>query len=200
MAERPDISEIFRRTMETNIGFYAGLVDLSANYLKNLSTIFSEVPVKAGTDTEQPVQPETGTNALVLEAEAGETAQAFFLVDNKLSRKVPARVIASPVVDANGEQVEQELTFEPSELTLEPGEKMLVQVATEISYSLDPGVAYQGSISIPGLADTPAPVVVRRRGEEEDTDMAIASEPAKTGQRKRSTGVKKSTRARKKQA
>lgn len=181
MAERSNISELFRRTMQTNIGFYAGLVDLSANYLKDLSAIFNEVP-EAEPAKEQPTQPHTGNTALVLEAEAGETAQAYFLVDNQLTRKVPAEIIASPVVDANGQEVAQQIQFEPSKIELEPGERILVQVTAVIDQTLEPGAGYRGSITVPGLSDTPAAIVIRRLHSVEESDVAAQPIP-KTSKR-----------------
>ena len=190
MTERSNISELFRRTMQTNIGFYAGLVDLSANYLKDLSSIFNEVPGPAPTK-EQPTQPHTGNTALVLEAEAGETAQAYFLVDNQLTRKVPAEIIASPIVDANGQEVAQKLQFEPSEINLEPGERILVQVTAEIDQTLEPGAGYRGSITVPGLSDSPAAIVIRRRHSIEETDIVAPPKPKRA---KRRTATSRSSR------
>lgn len=191
MTERPNISELFQRTMQTTIGFYAGLVDLSANYLKNLSAIFDEVPESA-TDNVQTSQPRTGSTALVLEAEVGERAEAYFLIENQLSRKVPAEIVASPVIDADGQEVAQKLQFEPSRINLEPGEKIVVQVAADIDQTLEPGVGYRGSITVPGLSDTPAAVVIRRRHGDEETDVVASPKPKRA---KRSTATSKSAKA-----
>lgn len=187
MTERPNISELFRRTVQTNIGFYAGLVDLSANYLKNLGAIFDEAPEPA-TDKAQASQPRTGNTALVLEAEAGERAEAYFLVENQLTTQVPAEIVASPIVDADGQEVAQKLQFEPSIINLDPGGKILVQVAAEIDQTLEPGTGYRGSITVPGLSDTPVAIVIRRRHDGVKTDVEVPSPKPGKAKRRTTTG------------
>lgn len=167
MVELSNISELIRRAALTNIGFYEGLVEISANYLKNLSAILNDVQEPVSTQA-QKAQPRTKSAALVLEAEAGERAEAYFVVENQLTRKVPAKIIASPIVDPDGEEVTQELQFEPSTIKLEPGERIIVQVAADIDEGLEPGVGYRGSITVPGLSDTPAAVVIRRQHSDEE--------------------------------
>jgi len=191
MAERPNISELFRRTVQTNIGFYSGLIDLSANYLKNLSSVFDEIP-KSSNHAEQATQARTGNTALVLEAQAGETAKAYFLVENQLSRQVPAEIIASPIVDTNGQEIAQQLYFEPSSINLVPGEKILVQVAADINQTLEVGTAYRGNVTVPGLSDAPIAIVIRRqRGTEKD----LVSETPKAKKAKRRTTASKKQKA-----
>ena len=170
MVELPNIGELLRRAALTNISFYEGLVEISASYLKNLSAILDDVQAPASTQA-QAAQPRTKSAALVLEAEAGERAEAYFVVENLLSRKVPAEIIASAVVDPDGEEVAQEMQFDPSTINLEPGERIIVQVAADIEERLEPGVGYRGNITVPGLSDEPAAVIIRRQhGDEESAE------------------------------
>ena len=191
MTEPPNISELLRRTMQTNIGFYADLVDISANYLKNLSNIFDETS-NAANEKEQPEKPRSESTVLVLEAEAGETAEGYFMVENQLTRKVPADIVASPIVDANDHQIAQKLQFEPTSINLEPGEKIVVQVTADIDQTLEPGTGYRGTITVPGLSDTPAAIVIRRRHGDEDADVVASPKPKRA---KRRTAKSKSPRA-----
>lgn len=161
MADLSGINDLLRRAAKTNIGFYEDLVQISADYLKNLSTIFDEEQAPGATRSPT-TKPRTKKSSLVLEAEAGERAESFFVVENQLSRKVPAEIIASPIVDAKDEEVEQKLQFEPSSIDLEPGQRVIIQVIADIDQSLEPGVGYRGSITVPGLSDSPVAIVLRR--------------------------------------
>lgn len=192
MTEPPSISELLRRTMQTNIGFYADLVDISANYLKNLSSIFNEASDSVDGE-EQPAKSRSESTALVLEAEAGETAEAYFMVENQLSRKVPAQIVASPIVDANDQEIAQPLHFEPPSVNLEPGEKIIVQVTARIDQMLEPGTGYRGTITVPGLSDTPAAIVIRRQHDDEQAE-SIVSSPKPKREKRRAAKTKK-TRA-----
>lgn len=190
MAERPNINELFRRAMETNLRFYEGLVELSINYLKNLSTIFADSRSQLPAEHRQPVRPQPGSSALILEAEAGEQARGYFLVENQLSRKVSAEVLASPIIDAEGKEVEQKIYFEPPMITLGPGEKMVVQVVADMDEGLEPGVGYRGSITVPGLSESSADIVVRRRHSVEASDKNKKPAPKKPKHR---TSTRRST-------
>lgn len=191
MAELPNVSELLRRATLTNIGFYEGLVEISAKYLKNLSAIFDEAqePVSAQA---QPAQSRTKSTALVLEAEAGERAEAYFVVENQLTREVTAEIIASPIVNANGEEVEQKLQFEPPTINLKAGERIIVQVAADIYQGLEPGAGYRGSITVPGLSDSPAAIVIRRLHADEESDVVVPPAPRKA--KRRTTTRKKTTK------
>lgn len=180
MAELSNISELLKRAAQTNIGFYESLLQISVDYLKNLSAIFEDIK-EPGATRANTAKTNTGSSALVLEAEAGGRAESYFVVENLLSRKVPAEIIASAIVDENGEEVEQKLQFEPSSIDLEPGQKVIVQVVAEIGQGLEPGVGYRGSVTVPGLSDTPVAIVVRRLVNEE---KAVAEKSPGNGKKK----------------
>ena len=200
MAERPNINELFRRAMEINLRFYEGFVELSVNYLTSLSSIFVDSPSQSSAEFRPPVRSQTGSSALVLEAEAGEQARGYFLVENQLSRKVSAEILAPPIIDADGQEVEQKIYFEPSKITLEQGEKMVIQVVADIDEGLEPGVGYRGSITVPGLSKSSADIVVRRRHSVEGSDKIKKPPPKKPKNRTSTRRGNQPSRRKKKQA
>ncbi|MHC4953476.1 MAG: hypothetical protein ACYTGZ_06270 [Planctomycetota bacterium] len=167
MADTPNIGEILRRAALTNARFYAGLAELSVKYVQSLSEIFTGAQ---GTGAQGPApdtgpvvdRPPQGSAALVLEGETGATARSFFLVENRLARAVTATPAASPLVDADGAEIDQTVAFEPAQVSLKPGEKIAVQVSVKIDRRLEAGKGYRGSITVPGLTDGAAGLVVRR--------------------------------------
>jgi hypothetical protein len=180
MAEGRNINDMLRCAMETNFKFYGGLVDLTANYLKSIGIILSESPGQPFAEPQPPARPKPGTSAIVLEAEAGNKALGYFLIKNQLSRKVSAEVAASPIVDADGNSIDQQIHFEPSVLSLEPGENIVVQIIADINEQLEPGVAYRGTVSVPGLTESPAVIVVRRCYSAEASSEQKPPAPKKT--------------------
>ncbi len=177
MVKGPNISRLLLRAMETNVRFYEGLVNLSVNYVNSLVGIITESQSQPSAESKQPVRPQPESPAIVLEAEAGKKALGYFLIENQLSRKVSAEVIASPIIDADGNEVEQKIYFEPATVTLEPGEKMVVQIIADINEGLVPGVGYRGNIAVPGLSERSAAIVVRRRHSAEATNEQNKSAP-----------------------
>ena len=63
---------------------------ISANYLKDLSAIFNELPEPDSTRAKA-TQARTKSAALVLEAEAGERAEAYFVVAARHGPAAPGR-------------------------------------------------------------------------------------------------------------
>lgn len=200
MAEGPNINDMLRRAMETNFRFYGGLVDLTASYLKSISSILSESPGQPFAEPKPTARPERGISAIVLEAEAGNKALGYFLIKNQLSRKVSAEVAASPIVDAEGNSIDQQIHFEPSVISLEPGENKVVQIIADINEQLEPGVAYRGSVSVPGLTEGPAAIVVRRcysaeaSGEQKTPATEKAKRATSTHRKPKSTSTKKKSK------
>jgi len=193
MAEQPNINDMLRRAMETNFRFYGGLVDLTANYLKSMGSILSESSGQPFVKPQEPAHPQPGSSAIVLEAEAGNKARGYFLIKNQLSRKVSAKVVASAIVDADDKAIDQQIQFEPSVISLEPGEHIVVQIIADINEELEPGVAYRGSVSVPGLSESPAAIVVRRcYGAEASHEQ---KKPAQKKKTKRGTSVHRKPRS-----
>ena len=106
---------------------------------------------------------ERSEQTIVIEATAGRSGLGVFMVENTTARKASAAVGVSAFVDAAGREVHPEIRFSPPEVTLEPGDQVLVQVAAAVDETLQPGVRYGAEISIPGLSGTGIPIVVRRR-------------------------------------
>jgi hypothetical protein len=99
----------------------------------------------------------------VLEAEAGRSAVGFFLVHNVSGRAVTATPRAENCVDPDGLPGSIAVSFVPNKIELGPGEQMTVQVAATVDEGVEAGVPYRTRLTVPGLADTGIPAVVRRR-------------------------------------
>lgn len=160
MNEQNNLSEIFRRAMETNLKFYSGLLDLSVNYLKNVGEIISEIPGQVNS-TASPAG-ETSSAAIVLEAAANDKVHAPLMVENDLPREVCAEVSISAFTDSNGVEHAVDIQSKPASMTLQPGEKTLIQIHAMISEDLEEGMSYRGFVTIPELSENSIPIVVRR--------------------------------------
>lgn len=153
------INDLLKRALEANTRYYEGIFQLSTEYVRGLGDILTS---SVGIRRESEARATRATTAVVLEAESGEEAHGYFVVENKLSRRVSAKVVASPLVDPNGREASTSVHCAPEVVALGPGEQAIVQVSVAIDPRLDSGVAYRGSVSVPGLSDA-ATVVVRRR-------------------------------------
>lgn len=155
-----NLSEIFRRAMDTNLKFYSGLVELSVDYLKNVGELISELPgqVNPGKPAAQP----GSAPSIVLEAGAGELARAPMLVENHLSREVTAAVSFSAFTDTEGNEASINVSAEPAQMTLPPGEKILVHILASIDENLTIDTSYRGSITVPELSENSIPIIIRR--------------------------------------
>lgn len=165
MADRLKFNLILRRALMTNLRYYGGLIELTANYLHGLASIFSDsgMPSSVSAQTaHQPLNSRVAAPALVLEAESGKQAQGVFSIENSLTRRVQAHVVASPIYDPGGKEISLKLHFEPKTISLEPGEKLLVQAIVHIDEQLELDVRYRGQITVPDLSESPVPVIVRR--------------------------------------
>lgn len=206
----PDLSkfeELWRRSLDLNVRYYGAVGRLTADYFKDLALVLSGLgsPSQSGGAASVAAQAE-GTRvgvasaptaqaptagAMVLEGETGGRVLGVFLVENHLGQAISARVVASPFADAAGRTVQPLTAFEPESISLGPGEQTLVRVVAVIDETLEPEVRYLGQFTIPGLAGTRIPVVLRRRA-----SQGAESEPAhddaatdKTPRRRRDTKV-----------
>jgi len=146
---------------------------MTSEYLQTLARLWMDagtsVLSRAATVTAPP-RPPTSTPApspspaaLVLEAEAGELAQGVIMVENRLARRVSATVVTSAFSNAAGEEIWPTLRVHPGTIDLEPGARTLVQIGALVDDRLDPATRYQGQVTVPGLSDTPIPIVLQRR-------------------------------------
>jgi hypothetical protein len=172
---------VLRRAVDANLRYYEALGRLSVEYLQTLAGLVDDVtlPRLGGVSMSRtapappappgPVLPRAASEAapqaaaLVLEAEHGGTATGLFMVQNTLSEKVSAPVLASPFRAEDGGEAAPKLVLDPEVVTLAPGEQMLVRVTTAIDEALAPGVSYRGELSVPGVAAKGIPLVLRRR-------------------------------------
>ncbi len=167
MADRPAMDQIWRRAMEANTRYYEALGQVTADYLKALVGVLSDVRAPAGAGGSQPQPsappPEAPPAAMVLEAPAGKSAVGAFMVQNRLSQRVTAPVVVSTFLDDAGVEHRPALSFEPDVVELEPGEQILVRVIAAVDERLEPGGTYRGDVTIPGLSGDRVPLVVRRQ-------------------------------------
>lgn len=198
MADNMDVSELVRRTLEANARFYQGWVNLSLEYFRGISQIFSGAQ-EALAATESADAP---TGAVVLEGEEGANATGAFLVTNDLGRTLSCQLVATTFQDADGKAAPARVTFEPAKFKLEPGEQRVVNAAVPIGAKLAAGVAYSGSFGIKGMEGFAVPVVLRRRHGVDVSPIDQAAAPAdrtpaserKAATAARSTATKKPTR------
>jgi hypothetical protein len=108
---------------------------------------------------------------LLLEAETDGHAAGIFLVENARPERVCGQLGVSGFADGMGRRAGPTISFSPSEISLEPGEQVLVHVAALIDQSFEPEVRYLAEVSIPGLSHAGVSITVRRRASEQ-TDMS----------------------------
>jgi hypothetical protein len=109
----------------------------------------------------EPAAPKEQT--IVIEAPAGRKGLGVFMVENTTAQTVSAPVGVSTFAAADGREATLEVAFSPEEVSLDPGDQVLVQVAAAVDESLEPDLRYRAEISIPSLSGATIPLVVRRR-------------------------------------
>jgi hypothetical protein len=109
MADGLDLPEIMKRAVQANAKFYKGWMDLSLEYFKSIAGIVG------GADETVNGMPEmdSGTNALILEAEAGQVARGSFLVTNDLGRVLSCAFQSSDFRDHAGVPTRTSVRFDP---------------------------------------------------------------------------------------
>jgi hypothetical protein len=176
-AEREGASDVLRRAIGANVQYYAAIGKLTVEYLQALAALTDDAVVPrggrfpTGMDGHEPASPPSPRPAavspqpaaIVLEAGQDGTATGLFMVENALAEKVSAPIAASAFRAEDGREVTPKLAFEPEVVTLEPGEQMLVRVSATIDHALEPDLGYRGELSVPGVAGTRVPLVLRRR-------------------------------------
>jgi len=170
MAEPIRFDETLRRLFEANLRCVEALGRAGADYIQSLSRVWRDAglpgfPVRSAPLPPPQARPAPTASAatLLLEAAAGELAQGVFMVENRLARAGSASVVTSAFAGESGAEVWPTMRVQPGEIRLEPGARTLVQISALIDERLDTGVRYRGHVSVPGLSDTPIPIVVRRR-------------------------------------
>jgi len=174
MAERLRVEDTVKRVLDANLHCYEGLARVTAEYVQALGRVWIDafapalgrVAASATAAPQSSAPPAPPSAALVLEAEAGQIAQGVVMVENRLPRRVSATVITSAFSSGAGEDIWPSLRVQPGTITLEPGARALVQIGALVDDRLIAGVQYRGQVTVPGLSDTPIPVVLLRRPSE----------------------------------
>jgi len=107
-----------------------------------------------------PADPPT---TILIKAEAGRDGIGVFLVENRGPAPVSAEATISRFADSAGREVRLEVRFEPPVVALAPGEQTVVRVAASVEESLEPGVRYLATVTLPGVSEIGIPLAVRRR-------------------------------------
>lgn len=184
--EKGSFEQIATQVVELNLRYYRALGAATMDYVRSMLTFVGDrSPIireattrarQAATSVARATTPTATTataspapvhaaSAVVLEAAAGEEAAGGFVVNNHLPRRVSAAFRVSPFLGPRGEPFHGALTIDPPMLTLEPGMQAVVRISATIPASMPPGVDYRGTISVPGLADAPIDLIIRRRAE-----------------------------------
>jgi len=207
MADLSPLDEVWRRSFDAYIKYYSTIGRLTADYLKDLAAVWSDVRLPTLAGGAQPVsatshgaarqsgQPSPAgrpAGVMVLEGEAGASALGVFLVENNLGRDVSGRVIASPFVDETGREIRPAFVYDPEIINLRPGEQLLVRVLAAIDETMEPEVRYQGQFTIPELSGTMIPIVLRRR----PSSAAAATQETQSELTEKAEKTNRPTRAR----
>jgi hypothetical protein len=206
VAERIRFDDTIKRVFDANLQAYEGLSRVTAEYLQALARVWVDAGTTVlgrATAVPSPAGPAHGAAhagapspppiALVLEAEAGQVAQGVVMVENRLARRVEATVVTSAFSSGTGDEIRPTLRVQPGTVTLEPGGRALVQVGALVDERLAAGVGYQGSLTVPGLSDTPIPVMLRRRASQ---PVESVTPPSAAGQAKGTAPLQRRKRAR----
>jgi len=209
MAERLRFDDTLKRVFDANLQCYEGLSRVTAEYLQTLARVWMEAGTSvlgraatAATAAPAPPRPATAPPtpspvALVLEAEAGHVAQGVVMVENRLLRRVSATVVTSAFSSGAGEEIWPTLRVQPGTIDLEPGGRALVQVGALVDERLETGMRYRGQVTVPGLSDTPIPVVLQRRPSQTvapappPAETELATEKLKAPRRSRASGKRR---------
>jgi hypothetical protein len=140
---------VFRAFLALHMRYQAALARATLEYLQGLFTLLRR-PVRAAT---QPI---------VLEGASGEQAVGAFAVANHLPRPVTATFDLSPFRDERGRPARVALEVHPPRVSLGAAQQAVVRIAAAITDDLAASTSYSGFVSVPGIADHPIPIIVRR--------------------------------------
>ena len=204
MSEPLQLTDVWRRSLEATVQFYSALGEIAVDCVQTLLatttrsnsdvTMDSQFSPAAPAKNQAATAPDSAPiSMMVLEAEAGRKALGVFLVENGFSRAVSAAATASAFVDEEGNERKPTVEFEPSSITLQPGEQILVKVLVSISKDMPAGVRYRGEIGVPGLMGTRIPVVMGRTAEAKVPGAASALTASAPAAKRRKTSRRNSS-------
>ena len=163
---------MWRRVFQANLRYYEAVGRLSVDYVRAVAgavgSLGAGLPASAAAATRRAAPPApppaagTSAPALVLEAEAGKSAEGAFIVENLLSERMSSPVVASAFATEDGRELRPRLAFDPEVVVLDPGEQVLVRVVATIDEVLETGVGYRGEVTVPGLVSRGLSILVRR--------------------------------------
>lgn len=176
MSQPVQLTDVWRRSLEATVQFYSAMGKLAFDCLDTLLATAGNSNSKESPDGNRPASvsvpreassttPNAAPVSMVLEGEVGRKALGVFLVENGFSRAVSASATATAFVDDDGNEINPTVEFQPSSITLEPGEQILVKVLASIEKDMPAGIRYRGEIGVPGLMGTRIPVVLGRTAE-----------------------------------
>jgi hypothetical protein len=174
MSQPVQLTDVWRRSLEATVQFYSAMGKLAFDCLETLLATAGDSNSKVspeGNRSSVSVDREASSTSnpapvsMVLEGEVGRKALGVFLVENGFSRAVSASATASAFVDEDGNEINPTVEFQPTSITLEPGEQILVKVLASIDRDMPAGIRYRGEIGVPGLMGTRIPVVLGRTAE-----------------------------------
>jgi hypothetical protein len=179
------LASLLGQVVRATSSYHAIWQRLSEKLLTTLAA--SIVTVSRNGEGSRPLPAPELQPAVILENETGGFAIGMFLVENCLNQAVSAPVAPSSFVAEDGHEVRPRLAFAPSTVSLEPGAQSVVKIAAVMDGSLRPGVAYRGTISVPGMSRAVIPVVIRRRVTPPRSEAAGPAVAASRQQRLRSS-------------
>ena len=164
----------WRDAAEAGVRYYAKLGGLALELAETLVPAVGGLRPRVNVTPEPPPRAELlppapppseppSEQTIVIEAPAGRKGLGVFMVENTTAQPVSAPVGVSTFAAADGREATLEVAFSPEEVSLDPGDQVLVQVAAAVDASLEPDVRYRAEISIPSLSGATIPLVVRRR-------------------------------------
>ena len=142
---------VAKGAVDLNLRYSAAVVDLATRYLGDLGDVvrqrWQDGPVASGRPRRAPI---------LLVGQLGERPSGAFAVSNSGDREVSVQL--SVMSQAPTEDV----SVEPSTLTLAPGAGAFVQVSAAITEQLDENRDYALTVLAPGIAGDGVDFVVRR--------------------------------------
>lgn len=169
--ERHPLSvETWRSALRENDRYYRAVGRLLADHARNVTSVLAgslrtaRLDLPAPTFTREssktaPIKPVAG---LLLEGPADTVAVGAFVVENHLSKATDATVGSSTFTSVGGHSIAPDVTFEPAQLSLEPGASAVVRVYAVVPADAEPGIAYSGHFAVPDIPGGPIHVRMRR--------------------------------------
>ncbi|MDQ1625265.1 MAG: hypothetical protein QOJ49_763, partial [Actinomycetota bacterium] len=176
-ADSPGLEQAWQQALQAHARYYEAWGQLASRWMRDLaeigrvtrlpklpplrlSTMSAPHEAAAPAPTRSPVPPaadEPAPAVLVLEGAAGDVVMGAFLVENSLPHPVDGAVEVDRFQDSHGAAVLARLDFEPSAVSLSPGERRLVRVRAELPPTLPANVDCRSTVRVLGVPGTTIP-------------------------------------------